>query len=65
MFLFTKMIFSIKYKFEIENKEEIENLQSKVKQVRLVENLGQQGFSYDVKELFELITKVARDKNQN
>ena len=41
------------------------DLQSKVKQVRLVEKLGKQGFDYDTKEVFEPITKADTDSNQN
>ena len=51
-------IFTFMYgnKDEIKDLEELEDLQSKVKQVRLVEKLGNQGFYYDVIELFEPIT---------
>ena len=38
-------------------------LQSKVKQFRLVEKLGEQGFHYDIKEVFEAITKAVTDNN--
>ena len=44
--------------------EELDDLQSKVKQVRLVEKLGKQGFHYDAKEIFEPITKTLTDKRQ-
>ena len=44
--------------------EELDDLQSKVKQVRLVEELGKQSFHYDIKELFEPITKVVTVSNR-
>ena len=44
--------------------EELDDLQSNVKQVRLVEELGKQGFHYDIKVLFEPITKAVTDSNQ-
>ena len=40
------------------------DLQSKVKQVRLVVKLGKHGVLYDVKELFEPITKTLTDTCQ-
>ena len=52
------MIYSIKNKDEFKDLEESEDLQSKVKQVRLVEKLGKQGFHYDIKEVLERITKA-------
>ena len=39
-------------------------LQSKLKQVRLVEKLGKQGFHYDIKKFFEPITKAVTESNQ-
>ena len=44
--------------------EELDDLQLEVKQVRLVEKLGKQSIHYDIKELFELITKAVNDSNQ-
>ena len=40
------------------------DLQSKAKQVGLVENLGKQRFQFDIKGLFEPITKAVKDSNQ-
>ena len=40
------------------------DLQSKVKQVRLVEKLGKQGFYCDTKDFFEPITEVVTDTSQ-
>ena len=57
------MIYSIKIKDESKDLEELEDLQSKVKQVRLHEKLGKQGFHYDVKERFEPIRKSVTDSN--
>ena len=42
----------------------MDDLQSKVKQVRSVENLCKQWFHYDIKELFVPITKTVTDSNQ-
>ena len=55
---------SIKKKDELKDFEEIDDLQSKVKHVRLVEKLGKQGFHCDVKKLFEPIIKAVRDSKQ-
>ena len=44
--------------------DELADVQSKLKQVRLVEKLGKQGFHYDIKELFEPISKADTDSNQ-
>ena len=44
--------------------EKLDDIQSKVKQVRLVEKVGKQGFHYCIKELFEPITKAVTDGNQ-
>ena len=57
--------YSIKNKDEFEDLDELENLQSKLKQVTLVENLSKQGYHYDMKKIFELITKAVTDSNQN
>ena len=53
-----------KNKDELKNLEELEDVQSKVKQVRLVEKLGKQGFHYDVNELVAPITKAVTHSNQ-
>ena len=58
------MIYAIKIKDQIQDREELDDLQSKVKQVRLVEKSGKQGYHYDMKELFEPITKTLTDTNQ-
>ena len=44
--------------------EEPEDLQSKIKQFRLVEKWGKRGYHYDVQELFEPITKAFTDSSQ-
>ena len=48
----------------IKELEELDDLQPNVKQVRLVEKLGKQGFHYDVIKLFEPITKTLTDTSQ-
>ena len=58
------MIYLIKNKDDLKDLKEVADLQSKVKQVRLVEKLGKQGFHYDAKELFEPITKANTDTSQ-
>ena len=44
---------------------ELDDRQSKVKQVRLVEKLTKQGYHYDVKELFEPITNSIKDVSED
>ena len=51
-------------KYDLKDLEDIDDLQSKVKQVRLVKKLGKQGYRYDLKELFEPITKPVTDSNR-
>ena len=58
------MIYSIKNKEDLKDLEKLEVIQPKVKQDRLVEKLSKQGYHYDIKELFEPITKTVRDTNQ-
>ena len=58
------MMYATKNKEELKDLEELDDLQSKVKQVRLVEKLGKQGYHYDIKELIEPITKAVTDSNQ-
>ena len=41
------MIYSIKNEDELKDLEELTNLQSQVKQIRLEDKLGKQGFHYD------------------
>ena len=59
------MKFSIKIKDEIKDLKELENIQPKVKQVRLVEELGKQGYQYDIKELFEPTTNTFKDVSED
>ena len=58
------MIQSIKNKDDLKDLEELADLQSKVKQVRLDEKLGKQGFHQDTKQQFESITKAVTDTNE-
>ena len=58
------MKYAIKNNDNIKELEELDDLQSQVKQVRLVENLGKQCCQYDMKEPFEPITKTVTDSNQ-
>ena len=50
------MIYSIENEDDLTDLEVLEDLRSKAKQIRLVEKIGKQGFHFDIKELFELIT---------
>ena len=52
--------FSIKTKDDLKDLEDLADVQSKVKQVRLAEILGRQGFHYDTKELFGPITTAVK-----
>ena len=58
------MIYSRKCEDELEDLEELDDQQSKVKQNRLVEKLDKPGYHYDIKELFEPITKTTTDTSQ-
>ena len=58
------MIYSIGNKDGLKDLDEWADLQSKLKQVRLVKKVGKQCFHYDVRELFEPITKKLTDKSQ-
>ena len=64
-FLYINMIYSIKNKDEIKDLEELEELQSKIKQVGLVEKLGKQGYHYDIKKFFEPITNTIKDVSED
>ena len=55
------MIYSMKNKDELKDLEEFDDLQTKVKRVRLVEKLCKQGFQYDVKVFCVPITKTLTD----
>ena len=58
------MVYSIKNVDEWKDLDELDDRQSKVKQVRLVEKLGKQGFHYDLNEQFEPIRKTLTDISQ-
>ena len=45
--------------------DELDVLQSKVKQVRLVDKLNKQGYHYDIKELFEPSTNSIKDVSED
>ena len=61
-FFYINIIFS--EKDELKDLDDLDDIQSKVKQVRLVEKLGKRGIHYDVRELFDLITKALTDTSQ-
>ena len=58
------MIFSLKINDKLKDLEELDDLQLKVKQIRLGDKLGKQGFHYDTKQLIEPITKAVTDTSQ-
>ena len=58
------MIQSVKNKDDLKDLEELTNLQSQVKQIRLEDKLGKQGFHYDTKQLFEPIRTAVTDTSQ-
>ena len=55
----------MKYNADSKDLEEMAQVQSKLKQVRLVEKLGKQSLHNDTRELSEPITKSVTDSNQN
>ena len=59
------MIYAIKNKDDIKDLEEIDYLQSKVKQVRLFGKLGKQGYHYDIKELFEPVNDTIKNISED
>ena len=59
------MIYSINKKGELKDIDDSEDLQSKLKHVRMVEKIGQHGFHYDVKELFEPIYNSIKDVSED
>ena len=56
-------MYSNKNREDVKDLDELADLQSIVKQVRLIGMLGKQGYHYDVTELFEPITKAVTDSN--
>ena len=63
-FLYIILIYSVKNREDLEDIEEIADLLPTVKQERLFEKLGKEGFQYNTKELFEPITRAVTDSNQ-
>ena len=58
------MIYWVKNRDYLKNLEQLPDLQSKVKQVRFIEKLSKQSFHYDIKEVFEPISKLFTDTSQ-
>ena len=58
------MIYSLKNKDKLKDLDELDDFQSKVKQDRLVEKIGKQGYHYDMKELLRPITKTLTNRRQ-
>ena len=59
------MIYSIKNKDDLKNLEELNDLQSKAKEDRLIEKIVKQGFHYDVKDFFEPITDSIKNTSED
>ena len=59
------MTYAIRIKDELKVFEELDDLQSKVRQVRLVEKVGKQGFLYDTKQLFEPLTDTIKNTSED
>ena len=57
-------MFAIKNKEDTKDLEELVGLQTKVKQIRLVEKLGERGYQFDLNEIFEPITQTVTDTSQ-
>ena len=62
--IINRMINLSKNENDLKDLEELADLQSEVKQIRLVEKLGKQGSQFDAKKLFEPITKEVKDTSQ-
>ena len=54
------MICAIKNEEDLKDLKEEYNLRSNVKQVRLVEKLGKQGYHFHIKELFEPVINTIK-----
>ena len=59
------MIYTIKNEDELKDIKELDDLQTKVKQVRLVEKIGKRGFHYDTKELFVPLTEKTKNTSED
>ena len=62
--IINRMTHAMKNNVDLKDLEGLQDLKSRIKQVRLLEKLGKQGFHYDVKEIFEPITKTVADISQ-
>ena len=58
------MFYFIKNEADVKKLLEIAGIQSRVKQVKLEEELGEQSFPYDTRELFEPIAKAPKNRNE-
>ena len=58
------MTYSIKNKDELKDLDELDDLQSKIKQVRLNEKLGKQSYHYEIKELFQTFSDTLENTSQ-
>ena len=59
------MLYSIKYREDLENLNELASLQDQVEVVRLQDKLGKQNFHEDMKKVFEPVTKSLENTSEN
>ena len=59
------MIYAIKNREDLKELDELDDLKSKGKQVRLLEKICKQGYNCDLKELFEPITDTIKNTSED
>ena len=59
------MLYSIKYREDLENLNKLVSLQDEVKTVRLQDKLGEQNFHENIKKVFEPVTKSIENTSEN
>ena len=59
------MLYSIKYREDLENLNKLVSLQSQVKAVRLQDKLGKQNFHENMGKVFEPVTKSLKNTSEN
>ena len=62
--IINRMTYAMNNNVDLKDLEELEDLKLRLKQVRLLEKLGKQGFHNDQKEIFEPIAKTVTDISQ-
>ena len=59
------MLYSIKDREDLEDLNKLASLQDQVKAVRLRDKLGKQNFQYNLKKIFEPVTKSLENTSQD